>query len=607
MVEMNLTEYQSNAVQWLKKSPRAILAGEMGVGKTVIACAAAEKFPLLVVCPAAVTREWAAHIKDWCGVDAYLAPAIKDITRLVTYCVTSPNKAALVISYSMFTHQLRNIRKFGVFKTVILDESHSLKSKEASCTKAAFSLANRFPPDNLWLLSGTIIMNRPIDLWSQMRIIGITGDSYHQFGMQFCDPFYSDFGWQFKGVSNEEELARLLAPYTYSIRKVEALPDLPEKYYRLVFVDGPVSENERAFSLKELRHVNMSTLQEEPLASILAEHGLNKVEFAAQFIRELAKTNDKIFVGAYHSEVINQLYELISPHLRTEVIQGKTTKNKRQKIKDEFQQETGKMVLIGQILATGVGLTLTRANVAVAVEGVWNASQIHQWVDRLHRITQTKPVTAYFLVIRDSIDEAVLKLALKKEKNVNLVMDALHELVKSRNLTTVEPSERFNMNGIFENLTTEVQAIKKLLTELTAKVEAMGKPAGAATPLSAPVFTQVAATPAAPALAPVVSFPVTAPAPAISGGAPANIIAAPASAIVAHTPAVAAAPTDDPAAKQSYINAILEVFKSWQARGIDQVTVNTIAKEIMSQQNISRLSEASVAQLDFILAQAKAR
>ena len=98
-----------------------------------------------------------------------------------------------------------------------------------------------------------------------------------------------------------------------------------------------------------------------------------------------------------------------------------STKNRGELVK-KFQEGSDKIFLIS-LKAGGFGLNLTAANYCVLLDPWWNPAVEKQAVDRTHRIGQTKPVFVYKFIIKNTIEEKVLKLQEKKEKLFQNVME----------------------------------------------------------------------------------------------------------------------------------------------------------------------------------------
>ena len=97
----------------------------------------------------------------------------------------------------------------------------------------------------------------------------------------------------------------------------------------------------------------------------------------------------------------------------------------RQDAIDRFQKDGNCKIFIGQILAAGVGITLTAANAVVFIElGAWSPSDYEQAEDRIYRIGQkADSVTAYYLIAPGTIEEDMAILLTEKYKTIKKVLD----------------------------------------------------------------------------------------------------------------------------------------------------------------------------------------
>jgi len=81
---------------------------------------------------------------------------------------------------------------------------------------------------------------------------------------------------------------------------------------------------------------------------------------------------------------------------------------------ERFTEDDSVTVMLCSLKACGVGITLTRANNIFLTDLWWAPSIDLQAIDRVHRIGQTRPVNVLRFLIRDSIDEKIFDLQLKK-------------------------------------------------------------------------------------------------------------------------------------------------------------------------------------------------
>ena len=127
------------------------------------------------------------------------------------------NADVVVINYDILDKQKDALSKVG-FQSLVFDESHYAKNKDTKRTKALKSLASSIPASGMVLaLTGTPVLNRPIELVSQLEIIGRIeefGGSWN-FRKRYCAAKHNGYGWDFTGTSNADELNDLLRRVCY--------------------------------------------------------------------------------------------------------------------------------------------------------------------------------------------------------------------------------------------------------------------------------------------------------------------------------------------------------------------------------------------------------
>lgn len=96
-------------------------------------------------------------------------------------------------------------------------------------------------------------------------------------------------------------------------------------------------------------------------------------------------------------------------------IVGETPKEERFKMVEEFNQNDVPIFLIS-LKAGGTGLNLVGADVIIHYDPWWNEAAQNQATDRAHRIGQTKNVLVYKLIVKDTIEEKILKMQEQKSK-----------------------------------------------------------------------------------------------------------------------------------------------------------------------------------------------
>jgi SWI/SNF-related matrix-associated actin-dependent regulator 1 of chromatin subfamily A len=242
-----------------------------------------------------------------------------------------------------------------------------------------------------------------------------------QFIKNFCVKEVTPFGINYNKSKNLDKLGAI-AREKFMIRrsKEETLGQLP----RLVrqYVPIKVTRSDDDSPLFKI----LSTIERDgnllPFASERRELGLRKLDGVCEYIDELLQSEDRAVVFAHHSEVIGRLAHYFEANKISYVtITGSSSSKERQEAIDDFQDGKAQ-VFLGSMLACNTGITLTRAHNVVFAEWDWVPENNAQAEGRCYRIGQTEITRAHYLYAEDTIDEAILRAVLKKQKNVNKVM-----------------------------------------------------------------------------------------------------------------------------------------------------------------------------------------
>ncbi len=394
-----LYHYQDESVKWLRQVRRGILAHEPGLGKTACAIMAAD-LPCFVVCPASLVINWCLEILKW-------RPADADAFRVYSY--SDPRLSAI---------------RAKDWRTIVVDEAHYCKNPGAKRTVKVCSLLAGVGDGMAFALTGTPVPNRPIELWPLLFTLGATDMSLESFGVRYASGYTDERGqWNFRGASHLEELKELLAPHLLRYTKAEVMPQLPPKHWRVIALDLPQVEQEKAFDLASLDQMELDVAF-EALSDVLHMHGVRKTPAAIEYIDDLVQGGTKVVTFAYHRDVLAALCEgLEARGHRVVWLHGEMGLAARQAAVEAFQDDScGVQVFVGQITAAGVGLTLTASSHVVFVESSWVPAVLDQAADRCHRIGTTDSVQVDLLTISGSIDEVQLRRVLQKQRVIQRIV-----------------------------------------------------------------------------------------------------------------------------------------------------------------------------------------
>lgn len=444
-----LRPFQRAGVAYALATRRCMIADEMGLGKTVQALAWLEGieeggYPAVVVCPASLKLNWQREAERWLphrttavinGMNADI-PDERDI-YIVNYdlfgrgVLKKRNDEGKIVSVYPMVEEF----KFMKMKSIVLDESHYVKNPDAHRTKACKELCSGVP--NRLCLSGTPVLNRPFELVSQLQMLGLLYEvfgSRREFIDRYCEAEETRFGVVYNGAKNLDELnRRMRSAFFVRRKKSEVLTELPAKVRSYV----PMQlTNEREYRRAErdlIKWIVETDGLEAARRAKAAEHLVRieklkqlavagKLSGAVAWIKDFLDTGEKLVVFATHRETITALEEALAGY-NPVTIAGSTTQTARQSAVDSFQTDDETRLLIGNLKAAGVGLTLTRASNVAFLELGWTPAEHDQAEDRVHRITQRDSVTAWYLLADRTIDMDITDLLDEKRKVVTAATD----------------------------------------------------------------------------------------------------------------------------------------------------------------------------------------
>jgi len=439
-----LFPFQKIGVAFIEnQSGRALIADEMGLGKTVQALAwlqlHPEKRPAVIVVPASLKLNWKKEAEQW-----MTRPKVEVLSGTSPW---KPTGEILVINYDILANWTPWLRILNPV-VLITDECHYYKSNKTQRTKAVKMLGKGMP--HVIALSGTPIVNRPIEAYNALKLIDPTlFPNAWAYAKRYCNLRNNGFGWDFGGSSNTQELHDVLTK-TVMIRrlKTDVLKDLPDKIRSFIPIE---LENQTEYTDAENNFIEyihktkgkdaaLRASNAEQLASIevlkqVAVRG--KLSEAIKWIANFIEVDGKLVVFAVHTFVIDAIME----EFKTVAVKidGSVSQTERQNAVDRFQNDDSIRLFVGNIRAAGVGITLTASSNVVFLELPWTPGELVQAEDRCHRIGQKDSVTIHYLLANNTIEERIATLIDKKRRVLDSVLDGkiteteslLGELLKS--------------------------------------------------------------------------------------------------------------------------------------------------------------------------------
>jgi len=430
---MDLFPFQKIGAHFLQTRKYALLADEQGLGKTCQAIVAADTQKIervLIVCPASVKYNWRREIKQWTDLPAVVINSVYDIYPLATYLIINYD----LIHRAKFAKELLKMR-FGL---IICDEAHYLKNSRAKRTKIMYGkngLVDR--ADRVWLMTGTPVMNRPVEIFPMLRrfMPGQLGKyaDYMNFTKKYCSGYMGKFGWDATGASNVDELAKILGLFMLRRTKKEVMPELPEKIFQKIEFDCPSKAVEKLV-IKEKEAFDQNNLL-GGLSSDRREIGIQKLPMVIAHLKDLLEEKDKVIVFAHHREVLEKLNDALAEFFPV-LVYGGLTALQKQICVDKFVHHARNRVFLGQIDSAGIGIDGLQkvADTVVFAEISWVPGAIKQAIDRCHRIGQVNKVLVQFLTMKGGIDEQIFDSVAGKTKVIKKLTEQKERAVTMKTI-----------------------------------------------------------------------------------------------------------------------------------------------------------------------------
>lgn len=440
---LKLYPYQKIGVDFLVSRKRAGLFDEMGIGKTVQALKAAERFTkmdtadhlrVLVVCPASLRLNWLNEIKMWVRSRSVI---VRFRTSIQNGIIQNEYKREVadtqpilfdIVSYNFFQRDanLPSIenRKYDI---VIADEIQNCKNWAAKQTQN-FVKRVAVKVKRLWVLSGTPATRCASDYHTILSMLepGKWG-KYKDFCFKYCNSIPDNFspsGWRYSGFKNERELFSHVKKVSLRRRKKDVFTDMPS----IVRTDIEVEVEQAlvtACQIKDISRINRIINGEEgldiELATLRRAIGIGKVKAALEWLKEIEVP---IVIFCIHLQVIDQITKALKEKgEKVGSIVGGEDEKKLYKTLEAFKDGSIDKLVVS-IGAVGVGHNFTKASYGLFVEFPWSPAVLSQAEARLDRIGQQKEtVNFYRMVARETIDERVLDVLKSKRTGMNLVLD----------------------------------------------------------------------------------------------------------------------------------------------------------------------------------------
>jgi SWI/SNF-related matrix-associated actin-dependent regulator 1 of chromatin subfamily A len=467
--DKSLYEHQKSAIKFLLDRKKCLLADDQGLGKTTSAAIASLEGvfnKVLIISPASIKSTWKRELKrfipedeiaivnstKWVSgkkytimnydiVDLHYKIPTQEVTltelvtdeygneteKTTTKIVKSRKKEIIEQAMAESNMMLEN------FDLVIIDECHKLSNNDSIRYQVIDDFLTRSKIPNVYLLSGTPMTNRPINLYNVLSLLKHEVCANYDYYVQtYCAGRKVTSKTTNKqitlknGASNLEELMEKIKT-VYLRRLKKDIPGMVSKsihqrYYELTQeerkeYDALWADYEKAQSYLGKDNLNRDLTEGIFLRMFISKAmAKNTIQMADEFLED----ENKVFIACCFDDEIAALKEYYGD--KAVVYKGGMTTKQKDNAENKFMTDKNTKVFIGNIIAAGVGLTLTSSHICIFNSYDWVPGNNFQMMDRIHRIGQKEDVEVYYQLFSDTISDHMWNIITKKESNINKVI-----------------------------------------------------------------------------------------------------------------------------------------------------------------------------------------
>ncbi|MGN8027258.1 DEAD/DEAH box helicase [Microbacterium sp. 22242] len=431
-----------------------LLADEPGLGKTaqsVLAASVAHAYPLLVVVPNVVKMNWAREVERWTPQRraAVIQGDGQDIDAFADI---------FIVNYEILDRHLSWLGSIGL-RGMVVDEAHFIKNLSSQRSQNVLALASRVREQTpggkplLMALTGTPLINDVEDFDAIWRFLGWTNgerpapelaEKLDATGLTPADKaFYGEARDAVISMGivrrKKKDVAadlpdKLIADlpvqlddeFGRGIRQAERElgARMAAKYRRIIeargdrgLVPGEIDEDiVRLVAHGELEESKAAGTAGDNVFTMVRKIGQAKALLAADYAAQLQRSVGKVVFFAKHVDVMDQAEaHFAAAGIRAVSVRGDQTTPARQKAIDDFNGDPEVGIAVCSLTAAGVGVNLQTASNVVLAELSWTAAEQTQAIDRVHRIGQDEPVTAWRIIAAHTLDTKIAELIDQKQ------------------------------------------------------------------------------------------------------------------------------------------------------------------------------------------------
>lgn len=320
----------------------------------------------------------------------------------------------------------------GTISMIALDESHKCKNPDSQQGQALLKLTPKYAIP----MSGTFVLNNPLDLYLPLRWAGFEHHNFYAFKNHYCR-LGGYGGKEILGYKNLDELRETMNEVMLRRTKQDVL-DLPEKVHSIEYVEMTKDQSKLYDEVRTMLRDNIDKikLSPDPLSEMLRLRQVtgypgsisstitesSKMNRLYEIVEEVTSQNEKAIVYSQWTTMTTILRNKLNK-FNPAYITGEVNSEDRMVEVNKFQNDPNCKVIIGTIGAMGTGLTLTAASTVIFLDEPWNRSIKDQAEDRAHRIGTKGTVRIVTLITKDTIDEGIANLVQRKGRMADLLVD----------------------------------------------------------------------------------------------------------------------------------------------------------------------------------------
>ena len=475
--DKSLYKHQEEAVKFLLSRKKALLADDQGLGKSLSATSASiiggfKK--ILIICPASLKSTWKRELStfipendiaiiksnNWISDKKYtiINYDIIDLHHKIAKDKIIEEKhkydkygnpkldqngnQIIEIKEKWFKSRKKDAKLKALsesnlyqsnFDLVIIDECHKLSNNSSIRYEMIMDFLEKSNIEDVYLLSGTPMTNKPINLFHVMSLIKHpVCENFEYFVKTYCDGKQIENKsthrkiWLTGGSSNLDELMEKVKN-SYLRRLKSDIPGMVNKTIHQRYYD--LSDDEKFVYDKLWDDYEESQIQlgndnlnKELTEGILLRQFVsnamikNTIELSNEFLED----DKKVFIACCFNEEISELKKYFGD--KAVIYKGGMSIKQKDDAEKRFMTDPKTTVFIGNIIAAGVGLTLTSSHICIFNSYDWVPSSNWQMMDRVHRIGQKNDVEVYFQLFSNTISEHMWETIIRKELSINQVI-----------------------------------------------------------------------------------------------------------------------------------------------------------------------------------------